>query len=473
MLVVSDLPLQHRRLARDRRAPARRRRAAGGREGDLRTGVTGGAATLNTYGAATKARLPLVIGAFVLFTLLALVVDPAGAAAGAADGRPQPRLGGGGDRGDERWSARSPTGYPLGGHPYIDTVGAGAIFGVTFGLSIDYAVFLIARMRERYDVDGDNRAAIALRAGEDRRGDHRRRRDHGRRLRLLRGGADRDREPDGGRADGGDPARRDRGADRPAAGADAAARRPRLARAAGCSTASFRAVTFLVQGRAHPRHDRKTEERKSRGMHAARGIDAALDRRRRARRGAAGAATDAAAAEAPTREEYVDPARAICKPDAEATQQAMKGARADVQRRTADVAAGKFAKATSIFGGTVKEISAVPRPPADAAKLGKWFGYLKAQESYLQPDHRAAAGRPRDQGPAADRPLHPQRQPRQQHRPRLRLRLLQLQVLQVRVRPRRAPGAASRGRSAHWRRWRCSAASAPGWPTASAPSTAT
>ena len=43
-----------------------------------------------------------------------------------------------------------PDGYPLGGHPYIDTVGAAAIFGVTFGLSIDYAVFLLARMRERY-----------------------------------------------------------------------------------------------------------------------------------------------------------------------------------------------------------------------------------------------------------------------------------------------------------------------------------
>ena len=55
-----------------------------------------------------------------------------------------------------------PEGYPLGGHPYIDTVGAAAIFGVTFGLSIDYAVFLLARMRERYDVDGDNRAAIAF-----------------------------------------------------------------------------------------------------------------------------------------------------------------------------------------------------------------------------------------------------------------------------------------------------------------------
>src|SRR4029077_17896412 len=55
-----------------------------------------------------------------------------------------------------------PDGYPLGGHPYIDTVGAAGIFGVTFGLSIDYAVFLIARMRESYDRDGDHPPADAF-----------------------------------------------------------------------------------------------------------------------------------------------------------------------------------------------------------------------------------------------------------------------------------------------------------------------
>jgi putative drug exporter of the RND superfamily len=127
----------------------------------LRTGVTGGAATLNTYGEATEARLPLVIGAFVLFTLLALIVilrapllalltvclNLASVAAAI---------------GVVTLVCQIPEGYPLGGHPYVDTVGAGAIFGVTFGLSIDYAVFLIARMRERYDLDGDNRAAIAF-----------------------------------------------------------------------------------------------------------------------------------------------------------------------------------------------------------------------------------------------------------------------------------------------------------------------
>ena len=132
-----------------------------GRRAGLRTGLTGGAATLNTYGSATESRLPLVIGAFVLFTLLALVfvlrapllaliavcLNLASVAAAI---------------GVMTLVCQIPHGYPLGGHPYVDTVGAGAIFGVTFGLSIDYAVFLIARMRERYDVDGDHRAAIAF-----------------------------------------------------------------------------------------------------------------------------------------------------------------------------------------------------------------------------------------------------------------------------------------------------------------------
>jgi hypothetical protein len=91
----------------------------------------------------------------------------------------------------------------------------------------------------------------------------------------------------------------------------------------------------------------------------------------------------AAAAEAPTRDEYVARLEKICKPDALATQRAMKGARSDMRTERFKLAAGKFAKATSIFGGTVRQIGAVPRPSADAAKLDKWFGYLDRQEGYL------------------------------------------------------------------------------------------
>jgi hypothetical protein len=92
----------------------------------------------------------------------------------------------------------------------------------------------------------------------------------------------------------------------------------------------------------------------------------------------------AGAAEAPTRSEYVGRLEAICKPDAAATQVAMKGARSDLRAERLAPAATKFAKAASIFGSTLEQIAAVPRPSADVAKLGKWFAYLKRQQSYLR-----------------------------------------------------------------------------------------
>lgn len=91
----------------------------------------------------------------------------------------------------------------------------------------------------------------------------------------------------------------------------------------------------------------------------------------------------AAASEGPTRREYVEELEEICKPDALATQRVMKGARKDIQKERFHVAAVKFARATSIFGGTVKQIARVDRPSADRARLKKWFGYLNQQERYL------------------------------------------------------------------------------------------
>jgi hypothetical protein len=96
------------------------------------------------------------------------------------------------------------------------------------------------------------------------------------------------------------------------------------------------------------------------------------------------AAPGAALAEGPTRADYVTQLETVCKPDAEATQRAMKGARGDISAERTAVAAAKFAKATSIFGATVKEITVAPRPPADEAKLMKWFRYLENQAAYLK-----------------------------------------------------------------------------------------
>jgi hypothetical protein len=91
----------------------------------------------------------------------------------------------------------------------------------------------------------------------------------------------------------------------------------------------------------------------------------------------------AAAEDAPTRAEYVTRLEAICRPDAEATERAVKGVKGDIRAERLTLAAAKFAKAAQIFAGTVHAISPVPRPPADAAKLAKWFGYLGKEEHYL------------------------------------------------------------------------------------------
>lgn len=94
-------------------------------------------------------------------------------------------------------------------------------------------------------------------------------------------------------------------------------------------------------------------------------------------------ATDALSAEGPARNEYVSQLEGICKPDAEATRRAMKGARADIRAERLRVAAGKFGKARRIFGSTMKKIAPVPRPTADKEKLKKWFKDLNRQRSYL------------------------------------------------------------------------------------------
>jgi hypothetical protein len=86
---------------------------------------------------------------------------------------------------------------------------------------------------------------------------------------------------------------------------------------------------------------------------------------------------------APSQDEYVSRLEAICKPNFEETQRAVKGVRSDIQRERFTIAARKFSNARRIFAQTVGALAAVPRPPADTAQLAKWFRYLRLQESYL------------------------------------------------------------------------------------------
>jgi len=129
------------------------------RQTGLRTGVAGGAAQLNEYSSVTRARMPLVVVAITLATFLVLVLVlrslPLAAIAVLLN-----LLTVAVAFGVLTLLFELPEDWPLGGRTYVDAVGATAIFGVVFGLSIDYAVFLLVRMREHYDRHRDNVAAV-------------------------------------------------------------------------------------------------------------------------------------------------------------------------------------------------------------------------------------------------------------------------------------------------------------------------
>ena len=126
---------------------------------DLTTGVAGGAAQLNDYSRVTRERIPWVVLAITIATFLVLMVvlraiPLAAIAVGLNLATVAVAFG------VLTLLFHIPDNWPLGGHSYVDAVGATMIFGLVFGLSIDYAVFLLSRMREHYDAHGDNAAAV-------------------------------------------------------------------------------------------------------------------------------------------------------------------------------------------------------------------------------------------------------------------------------------------------------------------------
>ena len=135
--------------------------AAIGRATDARAGVAGGPATLDTYSRVARDRIPLVVAAISLVTFLVLVLVlravPLAAIAVALNLATV-----GVAFGVLTLLTYVPASLPLGGHSYIDAIGATLIFGVVFGLSIDYAVFLLVRMREHREEGASHEEAIAF-----------------------------------------------------------------------------------------------------------------------------------------------------------------------------------------------------------------------------------------------------------------------------------------------------------------------
>jgi RND superfamily putative drug exporter len=132
-----------------------------GEDAELTTGVAGGAAQLNDYSHVTRERIPWIVIAITLATFLVLVVVLRAlllAAIAVALNLLTVAVA----FGVLTVLFHVPDNWPLGGHNYVDAVGATMIFGLVFGLSIDYAVFLLSRMREHYDENGISAAAVTF-----------------------------------------------------------------------------------------------------------------------------------------------------------------------------------------------------------------------------------------------------------------------------------------------------------------------
>ncbi|HEX7280142.1 MAG TPA: hypothetical protein VF255_11040 [Solirubrobacterales bacterium] len=89
-------------------------------------------------------------------------------------------------------------------------------------------------------------------------------------------------------------------------------------------------------------------------------------------------AIPSSAAEA-TRESYVAAVEPICKANTEANEKILKGVRAKVKEGKLDAASKQFFAAARALKRTRAELLAVPKPPADTARLTKWLGYVKTE----------------------------------------------------------------------------------------------
>jgi len=128
---------------------------------DAVTGVTGSAAELIDYTTGIEERIPLLVAVISIATFMIMVLIlraiPLAAIAVALNLATVAVA-----FGVLTLLFEVPEGWPLGGRTYVDAIGAAGIFGIVFGLSIDYAVFLLMRMREHYENGAPNEEAIAF-----------------------------------------------------------------------------------------------------------------------------------------------------------------------------------------------------------------------------------------------------------------------------------------------------------------------
>jgi len=85
-----------------------------------------------------------------------------------------------------------------------------------------------------------------------------------------------------------------------------------------------------------------------------------------------------------TRTSYKESVEPICKVNTQANERILKGAKAEVRANKLKPAAAQFTKAAAALKKTYAQLAAVPKPPADTAKLTKWLSYVKAETGLFE-----------------------------------------------------------------------------------------
>lgn len=92
----------------------------------------------------------------------------------------------------------------------------------------------------------------------------------------------------------------------------------------------------------------------------------------------------AAAAEEMTRTEYRALVEPICKRNAEANKQILKGIREEVRDGKLAVAGRQLMRAAAALQHTLTQLKAVPRPAADVSRLTEWLQRVGDEASLLE-----------------------------------------------------------------------------------------
>lgn len=91
----------------------------------------------------------------------------------------------------------------------------------------------------------------------------------------------------------------------------------------------------------------------------------------------------AACAEEVTRESFVAQAESTCEGNKVRLEGILNGARERIRNDRLRPAGAQFIRASTAFGDGIRQLVAIPRPPADNERLLKWFKFLRIVKGRL------------------------------------------------------------------------------------------